>query len=101
MPIWMQVAAVVILATIIVVPILRWSEQRARRRYESWSCPECRSAFGAQQQRRFWAVKRDPYVAGLPRGGPIMHCPRCQRDFAFDGDGKQVDEQRNYVQRES
>jgi atypical dual specificity phosphatase len=26
-----------------------------------------------------------------------LHCPRCKRDFAFVGDGKQVDEQRDYV----
>ena len=99
MPLWMQILAVVIGATILVVQMLMRSERRGWRRVESWRCPECGSAFGAQQQRRFWSVRRDPHIAGLTTGGPILNCASCQREFAFDGDGRQVDDHREYVER--
>jgi|SRR5436190_3921907 len=99
MPLWTQVIAVIVVLTVIVVPLLILSERRSWQRVESWHCPDCGSVFGARQQRRFWGVKRDPNVAGLPIGGPILNCSRCQRDFAFDGDGRQVDDRREYVHR--
>jgi len=95
----MQILAAVIGATILVVPLLVRSQRRGWLRVESWRCPACGSAFGAQRQRRFWSVRRDPHIAGLPTGGPIVRCPSCQREFAFDGDGRQVDYHREYVEK--
>ena len=101
MPLWIQIIAVVIAATIVVVPLLMWFERRAWRRHESWPCPVCGSPFGEQHKRRFWAVHRDPHLPSAPAGGPILRCPSCQRDFAFDDSGRQVDEHREYVKNES
>ena len=77
----------------------RHIERCAWRRHESWHCPQCGSLFGMQKRRQFWSVRRDPHIAGLPTGGPILHCASCQREFAFDGDGRQVDDHREYVER--
>ena len=40
MPLWMQILAVVIGASILVVQMLMRSERRGWRRVESWRCPE-------------------------------------------------------------
>jgi len=99
MSLWTQIIGVVVVLATVVVPWLMWSERRSWRLVESCHCPDCGAVFGAQSQRRFWGVKRDPQVAGRPVGGPILHCAGCQGDFAFDGGGRQVDDQREYVRR--
>src|SRR5438445_12613940 len=101
MLIWMQIFLSVVGATVVIVPLLMWFKSRARRRHESWRCPQCCAAFGVQHELRFWTVRRDPHIAGAPTGGPVLRCSACQRDFEFDADGRQVDEHREYVHRES
>jgi len=99
MPLWMQFLAIVVGATVVVVPLYIWSDRRAQRRQESWCCPDCGCAFGPKSGRGFWMIKRDPEIAGLPSGGPVLHCASCQRDFQFDYRGRQVDDHREYVKK--
>src|SRR5258708_18927128 len=102
MPIWLQVLCVVGVV-VLLTPLIAWADNgrmaRSQRRYESWICPQCGMIFGPQPSRG-WAVRRDPHVPGAAMGGPILRCSVCARDFAFDGDGRQVDDHREYVQRE-
>ena len=79
MPLWMQILAVVIGATILVVQMLMRSERRGWRRVESWRCPECGSAFGAQAAATILVGTTRSAHRGLPTGGPILHCASCQR----------------------
>src|SRR4051794_23943946 len=100
MLIWLQVVCIVGVV-LLLTPLIAWADNRhrarAQRLYESWRCPKCAEVFGPQAQQRGWGIKRDPYVPGAPMGGPILHCSHCDADFAFDGEGRQVDDHRKYV----
>jgi hypothetical protein len=102
MAIWLQVLCIVA-AVILMTPLIGWADNRSRLRaqklYETWSCPRCGNIFGPQKEHKFWAAKRNPSVRGLPTSGPLIRCSHCNADFAFDGNGREVDERRNYVQQ--
>ena len=78
------------LGTVLIIALVVWSERRDERRYESWRCPRCGTAFG-RQPRTAWSARVDPRPSsGVPTSGPALSCATCAREYWFGDKGQLV-----------